>query len=247
MAERVASALKLGEDANFFRPRSFSVVRAVTGMFSTGPSPRDKGAAARQARASDIVAANMATQPVPRTRLIDISYSDPDPGRAQRIANAYADAFVATTVDKRFQANASAKIFLDDKVQQLKLRLEESEKKLLEFAQQQQIVASEGDRASIAETNLASANAELQTLISDRTKNEQLWRQLEEADAISLPQLLSNSAIEDLRRQRKALVLDYQSKLETYKPSFPAMVQIDAKIKEIDQQLASEVQTIQTP
>ena len=170
----------------------------------------------------------MATEPVPRTRLIDISYSDPDPGRAQRIANAYADAFVATTIDKRFQANASAKIFLDDKVQQLKLRLEESEKKLLGFAQQQQIVASEGDRASIAETNLASANAELGTLISERTKNEQLWRQLEGADAISLPQLLSNSVIEDLRSQRKALVLDYQEKLETFKPGYPAMVQIDS-------------------
>ena len=44
MAERVASALKLGEDANFFRPRSFSVVGAVKGMFSRAPSPGDKGA-----------------------------------------------------------------------------------------------------------------------------------------------------------------------------------------------------------
>ena len=69
---------------------------------------------------------------------------------------------MATTIDKRFQANASAKVFLEDKVQQLKLRLEESEKKLLAFAQQQQIVASGNlERASIAETNLASANAEL--------------------------------------------------------------------------------------
>ena len=135
---------------------------------------------------------------LPDTRLIDISYSDPDPGRAQRIANAYADAFVATTIDKRFQANASAKVFLEDKVQQLKLRLEESEKKLLAFAQQQQIVASEGlDKASIAETNLATANTELGTLISERTKNEQLWRQLEGANAINLPQLLSNAVIED--------------------------------------------------
>ena len=48
MAERVASALKLGEDANFFRPRSFSVLGAVKGMFSRAPSPGDKGAAARQ-------------------------------------------------------------------------------------------------------------------------------------------------------------------------------------------------------
>src|SRR5262249_46487778 len=151
---------------------------------------------------------------------------DPDPGRAQRIANAYADAFAATTVDKRFQANASAKAFLDDKVQQLKMRLEESEKKLLKFAQQQQIVASEGDKASIAETNLAAANAELQGVTSERTKNELLWRQLDEPDAINMSQLLDNPVIATLRGQRKSLLLDYEQKLTTFKPSYPAMVQI---------------------
>jgi capsular exopolysaccharide synthesis family protein len=245
MAERVAAALKLGQDVNFFRPRSVSVLSAVKGMFSKAPSAGDEGAAARQSKASDIVQGNVATNPIQNTRMIDISYSDPDPARAQRIANAYADAFVATTIDKRFQANASAKVFLDDKVQQLKLRLEESEKKLLAFAQQQQIVASEGlERASIAETNLASANTELQTLTSERTKNEQLWRQLEGANAISLPQLLSNSVIENLRSQRKALVLDYEDKSQTFKAGYPVMVQINAKIKEIDKQLADEVQTI---
>ena len=248
MAERVAAALKLGENADFYKPRSFSVIGAVMGMLSRTPSSGDKGAtaaAALQSVASDIVAANVATKPLEGTRLIDISYSHPVPGWAQQIANAYADAYTATTIDKRFQANASAKIFLEDKTQQLKLRLEESEKKLLEFAQQQQIVASDGkDKGSIAESNLAAANVELGILTSERTKNEQLWRQLEGADAISLPQLLANSVIETLRGQRKALVLDYQEKLETFKPSYPAMVQITNKIKEIDQQLASEVQTI---
>src|SRR6516225_326211 len=57
MAERVASALKLGEDASFVRPRNFSVVSAVMGVFSTTPSPGDGGGtAARQETASDIVA-----------------------------------------------------------------------------------------------------------------------------------------------------------------------------------------------
>ena len=64
MAERVAAALKLGEDANFFRPRSVSVLSAVKGIFSRAPSPGDEGAAARQSKASDIVAGNVATNPV---------------------------------------------------------------------------------------------------------------------------------------------------------------------------------------
>ena len=40
------------------------------------------------------------------------------------------------------------------------------------------------------------------------------------------------------------LVTEYQEKLETFKPSYPAMVQINNKIKEIDRQLAAEVKAI---
>ena len=77
--------------------------------------------------------------------------------------------------------------------------------------------------------------------ISERIKNEQLWRQVEPADAINMPQLLSNNVIEGLREKRNVLVTEYQEKLETFKPSYPAMVQIKNKIKEIDRQLATEV------
>ena len=59
------------------------------------------------------------------------------------------------------------------------------------------------DKASIAENNLAAANAAVGQLISERIKNEQLWRQVENATAINLPQFLSNSVIETLRGQRK--------------------------------------------
>ena len=158
------------------------------------------------------------------------SYSDPDPARAQRIANAYADAFVASNLDKRFQANASAKVFLEDKIAQLKIKLEDSEKKMLEFAKKEQIV-DVNEKSSIAESNLAAANAALGNLIADRIKNEQLWKQVEGAGEINLPQLLTNSVIARLREQRKALEVEYQEKLETFKPSYPAMVQISNKIE----------------
>ena len=58
------------------------------------------------------------------------------------------------------------------------------------------------------------------------------------------PQLLTNSVIDGLREKRNELVFEYQQKLETFKPSYPAMVQINNKIAEIDRQLATEVKTI---
>src|SRR5262249_33537604 len=136
--------------------------------------------------AAGIVLGNRVVRPVVGSRLVDIGYSDPDPGRAQQIAAAYGEAFIASNLDKRFEANSYAKVYLEDQLQQLKLRLEDSEKALLDFGQKEQIVQT-SDKASIAETNLAAANASLGTLVGDRIKNEQLWKQLESATAINLP------------------------------------------------------------
>ena len=243
MAERVASALKLGKDADFFAPREFSVLGAIQGFFSPSSEINNRDETALERAAAGIMLGNQKVQPVTGSRLVDVSYSDPVPARAQRIANAYADAFVASNLDKRFQANASAKTFLEDKIQQLKFRLEESEKKMLAFAQDQQIVEVT-EKSSIAENNLASANSALGNLISERVKNEQLWGQVEATDAINLPQLLSNKVIETLRGKRKELAIEYQQKLETFKPDYPAMVRIKNQLDEIDRQLAAEVQTI---
>ena len=243
VAERVASTLKLGKDEDFFKPRSFSLLGWIGGLFAGAPSSLKADEKLLEKAAAGMILGNIEVQPVTGSRLVDVYYSDPVPAKAQRIANAYADAFIASNLDKRFQANAQAKIFLEDKIAQLKLRLEESEKKLLEFAQDQQIV-DVNEKSSIAESNLASANAALGSLISERTKNEQQWRQTEQTAEINLPQLLSNKVIETLRGKRKEFDIEYQQKLGTFKPGFPAMVQIKNQIDEIDRQIDAEVQAI---
>jgi succinoglycan biosynthesis transport protein ExoP len=245
MAERVVSALKLGENPDFLKPRQFSILGAIRGLFSS-KAPLDNeasGKSARERAAAGVVLSNRMVRPLSGSRLVDISYSDPAPARAQRISSAFAVAFMTSNLDKRFQANAYAKVFLEDQLKLLKLRLEESEKVLIDFAEKEQIVAVT-DKSSIAEANLASANTALGILVSERIKNEQLWKQVESTKAINLQQLLTNTVIDGLRARRNALETERQEKLETFKPSYPAMVQISNKIAEIDRQLAAEVNTI---
>jgi succinoglycan biosynthesis transport protein ExoP len=245
MAERVASSLKLGDDPDFLKPREFSILGAIRGLFAS-KAPVDNEASGKSSRergAAGVVLNNRVVRPLAGSRLVDISYSDPLPPRAQKIASAFAAAFIASNLDKRFQANAYAKVFLEDQLKLLKLRLEESEKILVDFAEKEQIVAVT-DKSNIAETNLASANAALGALISERIKNEQLWTQVASAKAINLQQLLTNNVIDGLRAKRNALETERQEKLETFKPSYPAMVQISNKIAEIDRELAAEVNTI---
>jgi capsular exopolysaccharide synthesis family protein len=244
IAQRVASSLKLADDQSFFAPRDFSIRHAVARLLGLGGAGRQAPPrSARENAAAGIVLGNRVVRPVLGSRLVNIDYSDPNPGRAQQIAAAYADAFIASNLDKRFQANSYAKVFLEEQLKTLKLRLEQSQKTLLDFAQKEEIVDT-NNKASIAETNLAAANGALSTLISERIKDEQLWKQLDAATAINLPQLLSNPTIEGLRAKRSALQADYQEKLETFKPSYPAMLQISSQIAEIDRQLAAELKTL---
>jgi polysaccharide biosynthesis transport protein len=241
IGERVVSALKLGNDPDFIKTRGFSLLGAIRQLFAS--SDGGQTSINRENPAIGVVMGNRATRPIPGSRLVDLSYSDPDPARAQRVVTGLADAYINSNLDKRFQANSYAKTFLEDQAAQLKLRLEESEKALLEFGQKEQIVAAV-EKSSIAESNLTGANATLGSLAAERIKNYELWKQVETAKAINVPQFLSNGVIDGLRAKRNSLETDYQEKLETFKPSYPAMVQISNKIAEIDRQLASEVKTI---
>jgi capsular exopolysaccharide synthesis family protein len=239
MAERVVSALRIHEDGDFLEARGVSPLGLLTG------SQKGQGLSSSelQDRAVSKVMLHVSISPVLQSRLVDLTYLDPNPARAQQVANAYAEAYVASTVDKRFQANSYAKTFLEDQIKQLQIRLEGSEKALLEFAEREKMVEVT-EKSSIADNNLAAANIAVGQLISERIKNEQLWKQVEKATAISLPQLLSNHVIDLLRSQRKALETEYQEKLENFKPSYPAMIQIVNKLKEVDRQIAAEVGTI---
>ena len=237
LAERVASMLHAGQDLGF-QPTA-PADPLSSGRFEASRSDR----AERELAAGAEIAGGLAVKPVPGTRLVDVSYTGPDPAQAQRIANAFGEAYIASSLDKRFQANAYAKSFLEDQLKQLKLRLEEAEKTELDFAEKEQIVATT-DKASIADSNLAAANGALGNLIAERIKNEQLWRQAEAASGINLPQLLSNAAIEGLRARRGQLVTDYQEKSETFRADYPAMAQLNNKIKEIDRQLGVEVNAV---
>ncbi len=241
MADRVVSQLELQNDPTFFNGGA-SAVSLIAALFR--PAATGMPAPARlKAQAVKIVSANVEIKPVTGSRLVDVSYEDISAIRAQKVANAYAEAFVASTVDKRFQANSYAKTFLEDQLKQVKSRLEESEQAALDFAEREKIVEV-NDKASVAENNLAAANTAVGQLISDRIKSEELWQQAEKASVINIPQLLSNRVIEDLRAHRKDLETEYQEKLESFKPGYSAMVQISNKLKEIDKQLTAETATI---
>ena len=82
--------------------------------------------------------------------MVRISFDSPDPIWAQTIANAVAQGFTDANLERRYGSSAYARKFLEEKLAELKVKLEDSEKALVAYADKEQIITSQGQGPAAA-------------------------------------------------------------------------------------------------
>lgn len=241
LAARVVDDLGLARDGSFIKT-----------MGASAPKQAD----ARRRRAISLVLHNRDVRPVRGSRLVAVTFDSPNPALSARVANGFATAFIETNLERRYDSASYARNFLEDRLKQVKAKLEVSERQLVAYAQQQQIVnvaptaagqnggAEQTASQSLTAADLVAMDAALAAAKADRIKAEQKWRQAAMGDGSSLPEVLQNPTIQTLRQQKAGLQAQYQDKLSVYKPDYPVMVQLKAQIDEIDRQIASQTSSI---
>ena len=184
-------------------------------------------------------------KPVRNSRLVEINYDSPDPMFSAKAANAVAEGFMASNLEHGFEASAYAKSYLEDRLQELKLKLEDSERTLVNFAQKEQIISTGGENGTLTEQNLGSINTAYSKAKEDRIRVEARWRQAQSASGTNLPaDMLANSSIRPLQEMRSKLKAEYQDKLRLFKADYPTMLQLRGQIDELDKQIGAEVASI---
>jgi polysaccharide biosynthesis transport protein len=246
LAERVVTTLGLTNDGpfnsrttsplSFFRELIFGA--SVDDGRNAQPSQEDL---TRQS--VDKLKAMVLVAPVRGSRIVKLSIDHQDSAVAQRIANGYGDVFIADNLDRRFEATSYARKFLEERLQQLKARLEETEKELVAYAEEQGIIQL-NDNKNLSAADLEATNIKLADVRAERVKKELLWKQAQQTDGLGLKEILDSEAIQANRKLRTELAAEYQQKLAVYKPAFPDMVKLRNQIKELDRQVESEVAAI---
>lgn len=257
LAERVVGAMGLADDPIFDKLSAPSPLRAFfSSVFGTGgekeeadvdeSEPAVDPAAEAQWRQDTRVywlMGGLSVEPVRRSRLVRLSFASPDPELSARVANGVAEGFIEANLDRRIDASSFAKRFLETSLADMKARLEASERALLGFAQEQQIVESDNEQ-SLASQNLQSLNASLGEAQDDRVRAEARWRSAQTGPAEAIPEVVASPIISQLRESRTTFNAQYQEKLATFKPEFPEMRQLQGRIQEIDRQIDAAIGTI---
>ena len=219
-----------------------------------GYEPSQAGSTAVREGLTGIVQGGLAVTPVQRSRLVSVSFSSPEPALSARVANAISENFIQSNLDRRFESSAYARQFLEQRLAQTRVKLEVSERQLVAYAQNQQIInlpaggGAEGADSpamqSLAATNLQTSNAALSAARAERVRAEERWRRATGASAAGLTEVLQNGTVQSLRQTRAQLESEYQQKLQVYKPEYSEMLALRARINEIDRQIGMEINNV---
>lgn len=242
--------------------RSRSVALAVAreqrlignaGFYEKMDLPPDSGAAqpnltARQAaedRAAAVLMAHMEVELPVDSRVATISFRSPDPVLAAQIANSFAESYIRTDLQRRYDTSAYAREFISDQLGDAKQQLERAERAALAYASSARLIdtsnASSNDAAagpkSLTVARLVSLNAAYAEAVARRTQAEQKWRQAQGENLMTLPEVLENQSVQQLVGRRAQAAAEYSEQRETRKDDFPTVRKARAELNELDNQL----------
>lgn len=199
----------------------------------------------KTATATNIVQSGTQVRLQPLSQLVTVSFTARDPQLAARVVNGITDAYIATNLERRYQSSSYARDFLQKQIANTRRNLEISERQLTAYAQQQHLIntgSSEtagGDTNSLTGSTLVALNNALATTQARRIGAEQQYREA----VIGGASTESSVNAAPLRAQIAALSAEYQQKLQTFRPDYPDMVALRARIDALRASVGKETQT----
>ncbi len=201
-------------------------------------------AAARLKIATDKVAGGLDVEAPEEGQLIRFNYVAESPQLSASIANQIAESFINSNLQRRFEASAYARNFLEKQIAKSRTDLERSERQLVAYAQAQGIIntgsgeagSSPTDANSIQGESLIALNKALAEATARRVATEGAYRS---GVAVGITADVTAST-QALRQSRATLEAEYQDKRTLMKPEHPDMVSLRSRIDELDRQIARE-------
>ncbi len=230
--ERVVRKLRLTEPAGAETAETLAAPPAST----SPPSAIDPAT-----RAAIRLQRSIEVQAVRATTLLEVSVTAHTAKGAADLANAVTDAFIAWKLDSRFRLLGQASRFLSEQIDGAKATLAQREESLLAFGRKKNILSVD-PRNNVALTRLDTLSRDLATATADRLAKEARESEFRNARPESLAETISSAVVVQLRGDQARLEREYEDKLGLYKPDWPAMQQLRAKIEQGRQHLDAVVQ-----
>jgi len=216
IAEMVVKKLDLDKNVIFNPPKT-------PGWFAFEPEGTPAEIKARQfERLIDKFSKDLTIEPVLKSQIVKISFDSTDKVLAARVANAVADAYIENDLESRSQMTQRANVWLTQRMEGLRKKLEESEQVLQQYREKENIIDNKGVVLSGSAKQLEEISTNLIAARQRMAEAESAYNQVnnhqgESIESLeSLPSVLKNEAVQRM----KAAEADAESKLNELKSRY---------------------------
>ncbi|MBV8632300.1 MAG: polysaccharide biosynthesis tyrosine autokinase, partial [Silvibacterium sp.] len=203
-----------------------------------------------------IFTSHLKVAPVVGTRLIEISYSDPDPRLAASVVNRLVQALMDYSFQARFNATAQASGWLAGQLVGLRKQTEALQEKATRL-QRDTGIFGEGEAHNVVLARLESLNEALIAAESNRILKEAIYKASQSGDPELISGLAGNSTagttsamtnslalIQTLRGQEAAVRAEIAEDDTKYGAAFPRLAELHAQLDGIEKSIQDEVHRI---
>ena len=197
---------------------------------------------------ADALIKNLNVEPSRESRLMTINYEATDPQFAAALANAFAQAYIDTTLELSVEPARKAAEWFETQQLDLRNRVEQAQRKLSAYQQSKNITATD-ERLDVETERFAALTSQMVGAQAQTYDAESRQRQMEEmlakgASMETLPEVLANGFIQSLKAEllrQEAKLADLSETLGTNHPQYQRAV---AEVKNLREKLNKEMVSV---
>ena len=197
---------------------------------------------------ADALVSKLNVEPSRESRLLTINYEAADPRFAAALANAFAQAYIDTTLELSVEPARKAAEWFEKQQSDLRSRVEQAQRKLSAYQQSKNITATD-ERQDVETERFAALTSQLVGAQAQTYDMESRQRQMEDmlvkgVSMETLPEVLANGFIQSLKAEllrEEAKLADLSEKLGANHPQYQRAV---AEVTNLREKLNKEMLSI---
>jgi succinoglycan biosynthesis transport protein ExoP len=177
--------------------------------------------------------------------VVDLSFTGRYPNIIAQVANAVAEEYINMSLEAKIETSQKMMEKLNEQLNEQKLKVEESEIALQKYKEKKNIVSLE-ERQNIVVQRLSQLNTLVTSAKTERiaieTRHNELKKLANQPEMIeSLPSILSNAMIQQLKTDYVGLQRRYSEISRKYGAKHPNMIELRSQIDLLKRKIALEV------
>lgn len=182
-------------------------------------------------------------KPSRESNVITIGYKAPDPRFAAGLANAFAQAYIATTLELRVDPAQNFRRLFDIQTKDARDNLERAQKKLSAYQQQKGIIATD-ERLDVENARLNELSSQLTQMQALSAESASRQTQAQGAQADRMQEVLNNPLIAGLKADLSRNEAKLQEMSQRLGDANPQVVEAKASINELRARIDAETKKI---